>query len=131
MKRAVLSARDESGRLGLKALVTLAILVGLIYSAFQLVPIYWDHYNLRESAKEKASFALVRHPLQPRESLEREIFTLLESVGAQYEEEDIVVEVDQLNKEIFVSVRYSRHHELPFYQNPKEFYFEVQHSHNG
>ena len=126
MKGAILSARDESGSSRLKTVVTLAILGALVYGAFQLVPIHWDHYSFREAVKEKVEFAFVHHPLYTQESLENEIFALLDDLGAEYEEEDVIVEVYQMNKEIYVSVRYWRSHDLPLYQNPKEFRVEVE-----
>jgi hypothetical protein len=126
MKRRVLSKRNECGRVSLKAIITLAILGALVYAAFQLVPIYWDHYNLRESVKEKVTFAFIHHPIYTQETVENQVYDLLDSIGAQYEEEDVRVEVDKLNKEIYVEIWYSRPHDLPFYQNPKEFHIELE-----
>ena len=126
MKRRVLSKRNECGRIGLKAVVSLAILGALAYAAIQLAPMYWDNYNLRESVKEKMKFTFVRHPIYPQETLENEIFDLLNAIDAQYEEGDVRVEVDKSNKEIYVDIWYGRSHKLPFYENPKEFHIELE-----
>lgn len=126
MKRPVLSKRNECGRISPKAIITLAILGALVYAAIHLLPMHWDHYNLRESAKEKVKFAFVHHPIYTQETLENQIFDLLNAIDAQYEEGDVNVEVDKLNKEIYVDIWYSRPHELPLYQNPKEFHIELE-----
>jgi len=113
---------NECGTAWIKAILALTILGGFVYIGIQLVPIYWDHYSLHESIRGKLEFAFVNHPRNTRTGIEHEIIKLLDSTDADYSREDVRVEVDRSEKTIHVDIWYTRSHELPFYQNPVEFY---------
>ncbi|MDY6952804.1 MAG: hypothetical protein SWE60_14930 [Thermodesulfobacteriota bacterium] len=113
---------NECGTAWIKAILTLAILGALVFAGFQLVPIYWDHYNLKESIRGKLEFAFVNHPQDTQRSIEHEIIKLLNAMDADYEREDVRVQADRSEKTIHVDIWYTRSHELPFYENPVELH---------
>jgi hypothetical protein len=125
VRRSLFSAGNECGRAFIKTILVLMIIGALIYSGFQLVPIYWDHYNLRESIKGRLEFAFVNYPRNTQRSIEHEIINLLNSTDADYARDDVKVQVDKSEKIIRVDIWYSRSHALPLYQNPIEFHIEL------
>ncbi|MDY6836562.1 MAG: hypothetical protein SWH78_01190 [Thermodesulfobacteriota bacterium] len=122
MNKSLFSAGNECGTAWIKAILTLTIIGAFVYAGFQLVPIYWDHYNLQESIRGKLEFAFVNHPRDTQRNIEAEIITLLNSTDADYTREDVRVKVDRSEKIIHVDIWYTRSHKLPFYQNPVELY---------
>ncbi|MDY6987504.1 MAG: hypothetical protein SWQ30_05540 [Thermodesulfobacteriota bacterium] len=122
MSKSPFLVSNECGRAWIKAILALTIIGAFVYTGIQLVPIYWDHYNLRESIRGKLEFAFVNHPRDTQRSIEHEIIKLLDSTDVDYTREDVRVQVDRSEKTIHVDIWYTRSHELPFYQNPVEFY---------
>ena len=126
MKNTVSKVMNERGSAGMKALIALVILVVIVYAGFQLVPIYWDHWNFQDHLETRVQFAFVNYPNNPDKELADEIYRLLDDMGAQYQKKDVKVTVDPSKKKIIVEVWYWRSHNLPLYPNPKAFYLKIE-----
>jgi hypothetical protein len=126
MKMSMTVGLNERGGAGSKAIIALVILGAFIYAAFQLVPIYWGHWNFKDSVDTKVQFAFVNYPQKTKENLERDVYRLLDDMNAQYDKENVKVDVDGKKKKVVIEVWYSRSHNLPFYPNPKQFYIKSE-----
>lgn len=129
MNMNVLKKMDERGSAGIKAVIAFLILGAFAYAGTQLVPLYWDHWNIQDEIETKVKFAFVNYDKEKvQQALTNEIDKLLNDVGAQYEKKNVRVKVNQSTKEITVEVWYSRTHNMPVYPpNPKQFYIKYEH----
>ncbi len=106
-------------------LVLLAVVI--IFAATQLAPLSWDHANFEQALQTAMVSSMVPPYDNVEETVRQKIRSLLNDMGAQYQDEHIKVEVTENNERINVEVWYSRIHSLPFYQNPKQFYVNLSH----
>ena len=126
MRKSALFVRNERGAGRLKTVVWLAILGAGIYAGIQLLPIYWDHYNFVDTVRTEMKFAFVNYPRETQESLENVILSMLNSMDAEFEVENLTVRVDTVDKESYVDIVYWRSHHLPYYENPKKFHISLE-----
>jgi hypothetical protein len=125
MNSMTVRSQRERGALPLGAIIGLAIVGAIIFVAIQLVPIYWNHWDFESKAEESVTFVFIRYPRNHKESLQGEIVTVLDQIGAVYEEKDIIVEVNEKKKQASVEISYSRPHKVPFIENPLRFYVNI------
>ncbi len=118
--------RSSQGRAGLQAIIALLILAAVVYTGIQLVPLYWAHWNFKDKVEEKVKFTFVNYSSNHEKKLRSEIISLLKDMGAEYEDKNVKVDVDPRQKKVKVEVWYSKSHNLPFYQNPKQFYVTAE-----
>ena len=120
---------DERGSARIKAVIAFVILGAFVYAGIQLVPLYWDHWNVQDEIETKVKFAYVNYNMDKvQEALTTEIYRLLNDIGAQYEKKDVRVKADASTKRITVEVWYSRTHNMPVYPpNPLPFYIKYEH----
>jgi hypothetical protein len=127
MKTSMSVRLNERGAAGSKAIIAIIILGVFVYTAIQLVPIYWGHWNFQDSVDTRVQFAFVNYPSKTKENLERDVFRLLDGMkNVQYEKKNVKIDVDGKKKKVVIEVWYSRKHDLPFYPNPKEFYIRSE-----
>jgi hypothetical protein len=124
MKHTGLSITNERGAAGIKAVVAIAILVAVIYAGFQLIPVYWAHWNFEDKVKQKVLYAFNNYTDVEKE-LYNEITRMLDRMGVTYDKKNVRVKIDKQTKKIQVEVWYSRTVNLPFFPNPKQFYVKV------
>lgn len=108
-------------------LLLIVIAVGA-YTAFQLMPLSWDHARFEQLAKDAMITSLVPPYTNTEANVKKQITALLDNIHAQYEPEYIKVTVTSDFKKIEAEVWYSRSHGVPFYQNPKQFYSKLEHT---
>jgi hypothetical protein len=73
-------------------------------------------------------YALVPPYKDVDSTVRKKVVELLDEIGAEYKEEHIKIEIGDNNKRMHVEVWYSKSHNLPLYQNPKQFYFALDHT---
>ena len=119
---------SQQGSASVFIVIGVVILVIAAFAFIQLFPLYWDNWNLKDSIKSEMLNRLVPPYKDIEVNIRQKIIRELDKIGAQYEEEYVKVEVKPDNSKVFVEVWYSRAHHLPFYQNPKQFYLNLQHA---
>jgi hypothetical protein len=120
MKGQRASLRNQRGAAPLKAIIAIAVLGVLIYWGIQIVPIYYDHYNLEDDIKQAVLIESSR--LSTEESpkkIKDMVINGLKQIKAQFRETDVKVEIVGGNK-IVVDVNYWRQHNVPGF--PKQFH---------
>jgi hypothetical protein len=100
-----------------KAILYTAILVLLIYSAFKIVPVYVDNYQLSDKMQETARFAVVNR--YSEEQIRDTIFKEIQSLEIPAKREDIKVSSSQ--SLVRISVDYSVPVDLLFYHMDLHF----------
>lgn len=111
------SRRAEWGESKLKAIVFTVILVLLVYSAFKLVPIYVQNYQLSDKMQETARFAVVNR--YNEEQIRDTIFKEIQSLEIPAKREDI--KVSSSPALVRISVDYSVPVDLLFYHMDLHF----------
>lgn len=111
------SRRAERGESKLKAIVFTVILVLLVYSAFKLVPIYVQNYQLSDKMQETARFAVVNR--YNEEQIRDTIFKEIQSLEIPAKREDI--KVSSSPALVRISVDYSVPVDLLFYHMDLHF----------
>jgi len=129
MRRRGIIAMNQRGGAGVSAVIAIAILGACVFVGWELVPIFWEHWNLEDDVKTKMQFAFVNYRGDVKESLTKDIKDALNEMGAQFKEKDLKIKVDERSKKIRIEIWYSRTHKVPFYPpNPKQFYVKVENS---
>lgn len=127
MERNISSITNERGAAGPKIIVAVAIIAAVVYAGIQLVPIYWDHWNLEDEIKTQVRFLFVNVNRKREEYLEGFTEGKLKEIGAEYDKEKGVrIKLDNSKKKVKIEVWYSRRHKLPLYKNPIQFYIKVE-----
>lgn len=126
MKNFNLRSKQEQGALPIGAIIAIAIVAAIIFVGIQLVPIYWDHWNFKDNANTSVQYVFVRYPREQVKKLQGEIEGGLKAIGADYEEKNVIVNVDERKKTASVEVWYTRSHKVPFIQNPLQFYVTAE-----
>lgn len=121
------SRRNERGSTAVIVAIVIVLAI-IIFVAVQLFPLYWDHWNFEEALTATLKLELVPPYEEVENTIRTNIINLLNDMGAQYEEDHIIVTVTPKNMRIRAEVWYSRPHHLPLYPNPKQFYIKVEHT---
>jgi len=111
------SRRAEWGEGKLKAILFTVILVLLVYSAFKIVPVYVQNYQLSDKMQETARFAVVNR--YNEEQIRDTIFKEIQSLEIPAKREDIKVSSSQ--SIVRISVDYSVPVDLLFYHMDLHF----------
>jgi predicted membrane protein len=111
------SRRAERGESKLKAILFTIILVLLVYSAFKIVPIYVQNYQLNDKMQETARFAVVNR--YNEEQIRDTIFKEIQSLEIPAKREDI--KVSSSPALVRISVDYSVPVDLLFYHMDLHF----------
>lgn len=125
MSKLLSMLRNERGDGMITIIVILAIVGAMIFVGIQLIPIFWDHANLRDDILTVLRFAFVNYPQNTKERVTEDVKKLLTKSKAEYKDKDLKIEMKQEEKYLKVQIWYSRTHKVPFFQNPKQFYLEV------
>ena len=120
--------KNQLGSTNIVITIALIFLAIAAFAAIQIFPLYWDHWNFEDTVENEMLNRLVPPYSEIESTITQKITRELDGIKAQYSEEHIKVEVLPDNSKVFVEVWYSRPHHLPFYQNPKQFYFKAEHA---
>ena len=109
--------RFERGAGKLKAVIYLAILVFIIYSAVKIVPIYVSNYQLSDKMQEEARFAVVNR--RTEEQIRDNIFKVVQELEIPVKRETIMVTAS--NSIVKISMEYTVPVDLLFYRMDLHF----------
>lgn len=97
------SKHSQRGEGKLKAIIYTVILLGAIYAAFKVVPVYVAEYELKDKMAEQARFAIVNR--YSEDQVREVIFKVVQDLDIPANREDIKVE--NTNHGIMISVNYT------------------------
>lgn len=129
MTHQALRAHRERGGLPFGMIIGVAIVVALVYTGIQLIPLYWDHLNFKDDTEASVKLLFVRFQRNQEKELVKSITDGLNKIGAVYDpKKDIKVKV--LEKEKFASaeVSYALPHKVPLIENPIQFHIIAESS---
>ena len=118
--------QHERGRAGFGTLIVLIMLVVSIYTAIQIIRVYNKHWTFEEDVNELVRFAVTNFHGEIQQHITDQIIDMLDCMGAQYDRDQIRVNVDEHEATITVDVWYSQSLKLPFFPQPKQFYISVR-----
>ena len=107
----MISARD-SGKGGLKALLSLIFLAAVVFCAVRIIPLYFDNYELQNFLNDVAVQATVQSPPMTTSSIQNEILAKSASLGLPVERNDIKVSI---SRTVRIALDYSVYVDLEFY----------------
>jgi hypothetical protein len=103
------TARD-SGKGAIKAILSLAFLVGVVFCAIKILPFYLDNYELQSYLNNVAVQATVQSPPLTVKAVQNEILIKAESLGLPVERGNIKVSISrtvriELNYMVYVDLK--------------------------
>lgn len=107
----MISARD-SGKGGLKALLSLIFLAAVVFCAVRIIPLYFDNYELQNFLNDVAVQATVQSPPMTTSSIQNEILAKSALLGLPVERNDIKVSI---SRTVRIALDYSVYVDLEFY----------------
>ena len=119
--------RHERGAAPIVSIIVVLILAIGIYAGFQIGMLQLAYMNIKEKTKAEMIYAMVPPFKDVDVTVRNKITGLLNESKAEYKEEQIIIELTDDNRSIKVKIWYSKSHQLPLYQNPKDFYIELDH----
>ena len=125
MRKTSFSPKRQSGSTPVIVVIVIVLAI-IVFAATQIFPLYWDHWNFEESVSTAIKLELVPPYEEIEQQATQKIISLLDTMGAVYDENNILVKADPNVKKIQVEVWYSLPHHLPLYPNPKPFYIKVE-----
>ena len=111
------SLRSERGEGRLKAIVYFAILIGAIFVAVKVVPVYVAEYQLKDKITEQARFAVVNR--MNDDQIKDSIFRTIQDLDIPAKRDD--VKVANTNHGIAISVNYTVPVDFLVYQTELNF----------
>jgi hypothetical protein len=115
--RAPAHRRSERGAGKLKAVIYLAILLIVIYSAVKIVPIYLSDYQLADKMQEQARYAVVNRYTE--EQIRDNIFKVVQDLDIPVKRD--AIKVFNTNAVVKISMEYTVPVDLLFYHMDLHF----------
>ena len=119
--------RYECGVAPIATIIVVLILAIVIYAGVQIGMLQLAYMNIKEKTKTEMIYALVPPYTDVESNVRNKIVGLLDEANVQYNEEQIIIDVSSDNKSMKVKIWFAKPHHLPLYQNPKQFYIELDH----
>ena len=116
-RRAWAHRRSERGEGRLKAVIYIAILLLIIYSAVKIVPVYVSNYQLTDKMEEQARFAVVNRYTE--EQIRDNIFKVVQELDIPAKRDSI--KVFNTNSIVKISMEYTVPVDLLFYHMDLHF----------
>lgn len=110
--------QHEKGGARVKALLAVAILIAMIYSAIKIVPAYVTNYQLQDSMQEEATFATVNR--KSADAIKTDIENKLTGLGIQVDPNTI--QVTAVAGNVTISLDYTVPVDLTVYQLQLHFH---------
>jgi Domain of unknown function (DUF4845) len=117
MESSLKARHAEQGGAGLKAVLSIVVLVILVYVGFKVVPPYMDEYQLHDKMVTEARFATVNR--RTDEELRDIIFKEIQDLEIPAKREDIAIE--NTRRSVKISVEYTVPVDLIFYRTELHF----------
>jgi len=108
---------SERGEGKLKGIIVLAVVVLAIYSAWKIVPVYVNEYQLSDKMQEQARFAVVNHYTE--DQIRDNIFKVVQDLEIPAKRESI--KVVATNSIVKISMEYTVPVDLFFYHTDLHF----------
>jgi len=115
--RAAANRHSERGEGKLKGILMVAIVVLAIYSAWKIVPVYVNEYQLSDKMQEQARFAVVNHYTE--DQIRDNIFKVIQDLEIPAKRESI--KVVATNSIVKISMEYTVPVDLFFYHTDLHF----------
>ncbi len=119
--------RSERGVSPVVTIIVVLIIAIVIYAGVQIGMLQLAYMNIKEKTKAEMIYALVPPYTDVAATVKNKIIGLLNESKVQYKEEQIIIEISDDNKSMKVKIWFAKSHSLPLYQNPKQFYIELDH----
>jgi predicted membrane protein len=116
-RRSLAHRRSERGEGKLKAVIYLAILLLIIYSAVKIIPIYVSNYQLTDKMQEQARFAVVNRYTE--EQIRDNIFKAAQELEIPAKRD--AIKVFTTNAVVKISLEYTVPVDLLFYHMDLHF----------
>jgi len=116
-RHATANRRSERGEGKLKAIIVLAIVLLIIYSAVKIVPIYVANYQLSDKMQEQARFAVVNR--YNEEQIRDNIFKVVQELEIPVKRD--AIKVFNTNAVVKISMDYTVPVDLFFYHTDLHF----------
>jgi hypothetical protein len=95
--------RNHTGERGgstMSLIFTLAIVGALVFTAFKIVPVYVDKYQMQDAIETESRFALASYPKKNADDIRNDVLKKAQDVGVPVKSEDIQVTVTNLGVDI-------------------------------
>ncbi len=113
----------ERGGSKFNLLITLVILGAMGYSAFKVVPVYVDNYQLQDSIQTESRFALTGYPKRTPDDVRNDVLKKAQELGLPLKAEDIRVSMN--NGSVEIGADYSVTFDLAVYQWTHDFHLHA------
>jgi hypothetical protein len=110
----------ERGGSRLKFIFSLAIVVGMIFAAIRVVPVYFANYQFQDALNSESRFALTGYPKRNAEDIRDDIMKKAQDLGIPAKREAIQVVLG--NGTVDISLDYAVPIDLLVYQWTPEFH---------
>jgi hypothetical protein len=120
--------RYERGASPVVMIIVVLVIAIVIFAGAQIGMLQLAYMNVKEKTKAEMMYALVPPFEDVDTKVRNKIVELLNEIKAEYKEEHIKIEVSDNNTRMHVEIWYSKSHNLPLYQNPKQFYITLDHT---
>ncbi len=110
----------ERGGSKLKLLFALTVLGGIIFSAVQILPAYFAYYQLQDSLRTEARFAMAGFPKKGEDNIRDDIWKEMLDLEIPAKREDIKVSL--ADGAVDISLDYSVPIDLKVYQFTLQFH---------
>jgi len=108
---------SESGRITLKALLSLAFLAAVIYTGIKTIPVYVNNYQLQDYLQTQTPFWLTERV--PEETIRKNILAKTQDLDLPVEADDVKVVVSA--SKVSVNIDYHVPVDLKVYTLPLHF----------
>ena len=105
---------SERGGSRIKTLITLAIVFGMGFTAYKIVPPYFANYQFQDAIETESRFALTGYPKRNQDDIQDEVYKKAQDLGLPVTRDDIHVDMTATTCDI--SLDYSVPIDLKVYQ---------------
>ena len=109
--------RSESGKITVKAILSLAFLAALVFAAAKIIPVYVNNYELTDYVQNQTPFWLTQRA--SAEAIQKNILAKSEELGLPIVAENVTVEAN--SNRVNVSIDYHVPVDLKVYTLPLHF----------
>ena len=117
----------ERGAAPLVTIIVVLIIAIVIYAGVQIGMLQLAYMNIKEKTKAEMIYALVPPFEDVDTKVRNKIIGLLNESNVEYKEDQIIIDLSENNRSRKVRIWFAKSHGLPLYQNPKQFYIELDH----
>lgn len=105
---------SERGGARLKTLITLAIVFGMGFTAYKIIPPYFANYQFQDAIETESRFALTGYPKRNQDNITDEVYKKAQDLGLPVTRDDI--HVDMTGTTCDITLDYSVPIDLKIYE---------------